>query len=710
MVKTPLNIPSSTGADRSFLDRPIEQLQGIGPKRARTLQDAGIHILEDLLYYFPRRYLDRSTVTRIEDLKADTETTVVGRVVRYGMKRGRRVRFILIVSDGTGYLSCVWFSRLSYWNRLFREGEWLALSGKVSYFAGFQMAHPEFDRLGLEADGEFVHTGKIIPLYSSSESLTRAGLDSRGFRRLMHGLLKKAADRVEESLPAAVLERHGLIPLQQALSNIHFPASMEQLRAARLRLKFDELFFLELMLAFRKRQQSQGRGGIRFERVGIQVPRLLETLPFELTEAQKRVVREIRADMKAARPMNRLLQGDVGSGKTVVAVIAMLIAVENGYQAAIMAPTEILAEQHFLSIRQIVSTIDIEVVLLVGGQSRSEREQILESISSRRARIIIGTHALIQEGVEFDQLGLVIIDEQHRFGVMQRALLRGKGLNPDVLVMTATPIPRTLSLTVYGDLDVSILDQLPAGRKPVTTTWRRDSSRKKIYRFARDQVEAGARVYVVFPLVEESEKIDLKAATDSYEKMRSGFFKDYRLGLLHGRMKNDEKEQVMSAFKAGDIDILVSTTVIEVGVDVPDATLMIIEHAERFGLTQLHQLRGRVGRSDKVSHCILIAYEPISAEAEQRLETMAATNDGFKIAEKDLQLRGPGEFFGTKQHGLPELRIADVVADVELLTRARREAFQLAREDPQLLAHEDMGTRRFFLKNYRDRYDLAWVG
>ena len=388
----------------------------------------------------------------------------------------------------------------------------------------------------------------------------------------------------------------------------------------------------------------------------------------------------------------------------------MLIAVENGYQAALMAPTEILAEQHYLTIREMLRELEVEVVLLVGGQGRSERGELLDRIASGEARIIIGTHALIQESVDFHQLGLVVIDEQHRFGVMQRATLREKGLNPDLLVMTATPIPRTLTMTVYGDLDVSIIDELPANRKPVKTFWRDESRRSKIYHFLRSRVSEGAQAFIVFPLVEESEKSDLKAAVESYEAMSATFFKDFRIGLIHGRMKPEEKEATMAAFKRHELQILVSTTVIEVGVDVPNASIMVVEHAERFGLTQLHQLRGRVGRGSRQSFCILVSYGALTEEARTRLETLAVTSDGFKIAEVDLQLRGPGEFFGTRQHGLPELRLADPSRDLELLRLARDEAFRLVEADPQLRDQESLGTRHYFVRNYQERFGLAWVG
>jgi len=694
----------------SLIYLPIEKLETIGPRRAAALNKIGIYKIIDLFYYFPRRYLDRSYIGKIATLKESQETTVIGRVVNFELKRGRRNRFQLYVTDGTSYLTCVWFSKFTYWQRIFKPGEWLALSGKVSRFEGFQMIHPEFDRLGMNAEGELVHTGKIIPLYPSSEALTKVGFDSRGFRRLFVNLLKLYSDKIEETIPPDIIDKQKLIPIAQALANIHFPANDEMLNKAKERLKFDELFFMELLIALRKNYNTSTSGGIRFKKVGDRVRSLVEKLPFELTDAQKKVIHEIHDDMKSSKPMNRLLQGDVGSGKTIVALITMLIAVENGYQAALMAPTEILAEQHYLTLHEILDHIGVKTILLIGAQNKTERQKVLEDIANQNADIIVGTHALIQENVDFHNLGLVIIDEQHRFGVMQRAKLREKSLNPDVLVMTATPIPRTLSLTVYGDLDVSVLNEMPTGRKPIITQWRTNQSRAKIYRFVRNEVVKGAQAYIVFPLVEETEKLDLKAASDSYEKMKSSYFAQYKLGLLHGRMKSEEKESVMAAFKAGEIQILISTTVIEVGVDVPNATIMVVEHAERFGLTQLHQLRGRVGRSDLQSYCILIGYGKLSYESRKRLDTMASTNDGFKLAEIDLELRGPGEFFGTKQHGLPDLKIANVVRDSQLLRQARKEAFILVNNDPHLSHEEMMGTRHYFLRNYRDKYDLAWVG
>ncbi|MFQ5636482.1 MAG: ATP-dependent DNA helicase RecG [bacterium] len=692
------------------LNTAVQFLKGVGERRAQCLKEVEVHTAFDLLYYFPRRYLDRSFITRIKDLRQDATVTVVGKIQFSGIKKGKRRRFMLVVFDGSGYLNCVWFNRVDFWNRVFKQGETVAFSGKVGRFGDYQMVHPEYDKLSENGENDFLHTGRIIPLYPSTEALGRVGLDSRGFRRVLKGALKNYAPLLQEILPADLIKRQQLISLQEAVRNIHFPAGREALIEARKRLKFDELFYLELMLAFRKRQHSIKKKGIEFLKVGERTRSLIESLPFELTSAQKKVIREIREDMKKDVPMNRLLQGDVGSGKTMVALISMMMSIENGYQAALMAPTEILAEQHFLTLQNFLNEFGVTVVLLIGAQKKKERQAILEAIKGGDAELVVGTHALIQENVEFQKLGLVIVDEQHRFGVRQRASLIEKAATPDVLVMTATPIPRTLSLTLYGDLDVSILDELPPGRQPIRTYWRSDKKRPEIYQFVKEKIAQGDQAYIIYPLVEESEKMDLKAAIESFENLRDGFFAEYEVGLLHGRMKSEEKERVMFAFKAGKVNVLVSTTVIEVGVDVPNATIIIIENAERFGLPQLHQLRGRVGRGKKKSVCFLIAQYPISSDAKTRLSTLSQTNDGFKIAEVDLKLRGPGEFFGTKQHGLPKLRIADIVKDTELLLKARDEAFRLAHKDKQILNHENLPVRAHFFKNYRDKFELAQIG
>ncbi|MBF8248326.1 MAG: ATP-dependent DNA helicase RecG, partial [Bacteroidetes bacterium] len=515
-------------------------------------------------------------------------------------------------------------------------------------------------------------------------------------------------------------------PLQFAIQNIHFPSSQQSLDLATRRLKFDELFFLQLLLALRRYHFKHEEKGISYKVESKLARQLVDSLPFGLTQAQKRVIAEIAADMKTPKPMNRLLQGDVGSGKTIVALLAMLVAIENGYQVAFMAPTEILADQHFRTIASFLKTIPVNVRLLIGGQRKKLREDILEDIRSGNAQIVVGTHALIEENVRFASLGLTVIDEQHRFGVMQRAALREKGYNPDVLVMTATPIPRTLAMTIYGDLDVSVIDEMPANRKPVRTATRLEGQKPKVYDFVKDEVQRGRQVYIVFPLIEESEKVDLKAATKEFENLQDKVFPGLKLGLIHGRMKTEEKDAVMAAFKSGGIHILVSTTVIEVGIDVPNATVMIIENAERFGLSQLHQLRGRVGRGGDQSYCVLIADytwfdtrkrgKDLFAQQEEkdvariRLDTMVETNDGFKIAEVDLKLRGPGEFFGTKQSGLPGFRIASLVDDAELLHVARKEAFAVVEQDPQLRSSSNKSIRKHFETHFKDIFDLGKVG
>ncbi len=702
---------ATTSSVKDAATAAIRQLRGIGTVRATEFEKIGVKKISDLLFYLPRRYLDRSTIVKCRDLREGLEATVVGTVMTGRVvPMGRRPRYELTLADGTGFLKCVWFHRTDLWPKVFSRGEHVAFHGKITFFDGFTMTHPDFDKLGEEGEPRFLHTGAIIPLYRSSEALGKAGLDSRGIRRLMRVAVDDFANTLVDPLPETLRQKHKLMPLAEALAHVHFPESETLLQAARGRLKFDELFFLELYLACRKHAMETEQRGIEFASVGERTWELVEKLPFQLTQAQRRVLREIRADMKSPRPMHRLLQGDVGSGKTVVALVAMLMAVENGYQAALMAPTEILAEQHYLTSHAFLEQLGVKVVLLVGGQRKSAREEILADVAEGRAHIVIGTHAVIQGAVQFHKLGFVVIDEQHRFGVMQRAALREKGALPDVLVMTATPIPRTLSMTLYGDLEVSVLDEMPAGRSPIKTVWRPSTKRKQIYDFIRTEVANGAQAYIVFPLVEETEKSDLAAATESYERMRESVFRDLNPALLHGRMKPAEKETTMAAFKAGEHKVMVATTVIEVGVDVPNATVMVIEHAERFGLTQLHQLRGRVGRGTKQSYCILIADEPVGEDTRKRLQTLVDTTDGFRISEVDLEMRGPGEFFGTKQHGLPELKVANILTDSRLLVAAREEAFTLVKHDPHLRKPMHAAIRAHLLQHYRERLEFVQIG
>lgn len=697
------------------LNHPIETVSGVGDKRASALREAGIATVEDLLYHIPRLYLDRRQLTPIGRVAVDTVATVVGTVRKTSVRPGRPGRFEMVVGDDTGFLKCTWFG--DKWMRglrkTFNPGDELIVSGKVSFFNGKQIIGPEYDLLTGDGD-EPLHTGRIIPVYRSSAELRSVGLDSRGFRRIVKPLINRLSGAIPDPLPEAVRDACGLLPLPEALYGAHFPKDPDEAERARARLAFDELFFMELILALRKYAAVHGERGIPFQAKSHLARRLVERLPFELTPAQKRVIREIHADMCRPRPMNRLLQGDVGAGKTIVAALAMLQAVESGYQAALMAPTEILAEQHAMVLQDLLDGLGVPVTFLVGGLSAKERRRRQEEVARGAAKIIVGTHALIQEDVAFHRLGLAVIDEQHRFGVVQRATLRKKGETPDVLVMTATPIPRTLALTVYGDLDVSVLDALPPGRKPITTTWVPEAGRQEVYDALRAQIDQGRQAYVVYPLVEESENMDLKAATDMAAHLQRDVFPDLRIALIHGRMKREEKDRIMHAFKAGDCHILVSTTVIEVGIDVPNATMMVIEHAERFGLAQLHQLRGRVGRGEHASYCILIngtdPDKPVPDDTRRRLKVMAETQDGFRIADEDLRIRGPGEFMGTRQHGLPGLRIADIVRDAGLLRTARRQAFGLIERDHRLNQPDHRLLRETVVRRYRDVAPLIGIG
>lgn len=590
-----------------------------------------------------------------------------------------------MLSDGNGVIDCVWFQGVRYISNVFKPGQTVAFSGRIKrYRGGLQLVHPEYDLISDESDSDQIHTGGIIPMYPSTEKLSRAGLDSRGFRRIIQPFLKQIISEVIDPLPESQRRALRLQPLPDALSMIHFPADWDHLFRARRRLVFDELFFIQLSLARGRKQREQELTGHCFTAPGTLTQQFLSGLPFSLTEAQKRAVEDIRRDTASGRPMNRMLQGDVGSGKTLVAVMAMLAAVENGLQAALMAPTEILAEQHYLTLLQMLGGQNISIILLKGGGSAKEKKASLAALASGEADIAVGTHALVQQSVTFDQLAMVVIDEQHRFGVMQRAVLRRKGMTPHALVMTATPIPRTLALTLYGDLDVSILDESPPGRLPVRTAWRKDDARERVYEFIRSEIASGRQAYIVYPLVEESEKLDLADATAGYERLRASVFSECSVGLLHGRMKADEKDRIMADFKSGTTRILVSTTVIEVGVDVPNASVMLIEHAERFGLPQLHQLRGRIGRGEHQSTCILMTPSFITDTALNRIQTMVETNDGFKIAEKDLEIRGPGELFGTRQHGDLGLKLANLATDGPVIETARNGAYEIITADPHL--------------------------
>jgi ATP-dependent DNA helicase RecG len=688
----------------------IQYIKGIGPQRAVAFAQIGIHSISDLISYFPRKYLDRSTIVPLDQLKTDIEITVIGKIEAVGIRPARKRIFYIVISDGKGILEAVWFSYVDQYKRIFKVGNWVSLSGKVSFYRGYQMAHPDFDQLGDGDLGKMLHTGKILPVYPSSDKLKRAGINSYTFRTIFHNLLDKYLDRIEEIFPAQIISQHNFLGRKECFRNVHFPETPVLLRKSLHRLKYEEFFFFQLMLALQRRHVRHDEPGIAFERSSTHLEQLFYRLPFEMTAAQKRVVKEIRSDMRRPHPMNRLLQGDVGSGKTLVALMAMLIAVDNGYQTALMVPTEILAEQHYINIQHALKDMDIAVSLLTGSTPKRQRQLLMDMLNNREPHIVIGTHALIQENVDFTRLGLVVIDEQHRFGVMQRASLLEKGIRCDVLVMTATPIPRTLALTLYGNLDVSLLDELPPHRKKIQTVWRFDDKADEIYGFVKRRLQENEQAFVVFPLVAESEKIDLKAASESYHQLKRTEFKDWPIALLHGRLKSQEKENIMSDFVSGKIKVLVTTTVIEVGVDIPNATVMLIEHAERFGLSQLHQLRGRIGRSSSQSYCILKTPYNIGDVATQRMKIMTETTDGFKIAEEDLRMRGWGEFFGIRQHGLPSFKLAHPILDQNILNHARTDAFGMVRDDPQIRRSENKLVKDFFVANYAEKLGMIKIG
>jgi ATP-dependent DNA helicase RecG len=673
----------------------------VGPARGEALKALGIKTVLDLLHYFPRRHLDRTTITPLSKLATDQTATIIGRVEVCGLRHlKRRKMFQAVVSDGSGLLTLTWFNGISYIQNSLKTGDLLAVNGKVSFYKGYQMVHPEFEHL--KEDENPLHSGAIIPLYPIPQALKDVGLDSRGIRRILREVLKNISP-IEDHYPAEIRRNQKLVDLDQALRNIHYSEKERDLNQAIYRLKFDEHFFLQLLMALRKKSLEQ-TGATPLPKLGPQVQIIIEQLEFQLTTAQKRVLKEIRADMAKSVAMNRLLQGDVGSGKTIVAILAAVIAVGNHTQVALMAPTEILAHQHFTTFRNYLNTVHYSCALLVGGMPVAERKKILQGLKSGKINVVIGTHALIQEDVIFKQLGLVIVDEQHRFGVVQRSELTAKGFNPHLLAMTATPIPRTLAITYHGDMDISILDELPGNRQPVVTKVVDPERLPKVYQFIHREVESGRQCMVIYPLVAETEKSDLAAAEEAYRQLARTVFSDLRVGLIHGRMKKAEKDAIMNEFHQNRIQILVSTTVIEVGIDVPNATVMLVEHAERFGLTQLHQLRGRVGRGSEKSYCILVR-RSVTEPSSRRLSVMEETNDGFKIADEDLKLRGPGEFFGIRQSGFLRYKIADLVSDGPIIRKARTSAFDLVEKDPDLSRPDQALIKKRFLKEYRDLYE-----
>lgn len=665
-----------------LLSSPIQYLKGVGPQRARVLQKLQIEKVEDLILYFPRDWEDRKNIKKIIQCRMGERETIYGEVVAIGQEKKRGFNITKIaISDQTDVVYAVYFNQ-PYMKDRFKKKDKIILTGKIElgYYGQKEMKNSEYEIIQ-DDETLALNTGRIVPIYPLTEGISQ---------RMLRGLVKSSLDLIflrDDFLPRKIRKKLGLTSLPYALNNIHFPEEIINLKRAKKRLVFDEFFLLQLLYA-KKRQSAKKEEGIRYNTKSTYLEKFYKMLPFSLTSAQKKVIEEIKKDMEDKKPMNRLIQGDVGSGKTLVAIASLLIAIENNYQGALMAPTEILAEQHYLSISPYLYSLGVSVGLLIGGITEKEKQTTLKKIKSGEVQIIVGTHALIQERVNFKNLGIVIIDEQHRFGVMQRLALRQKGFCPEVLVMTATPIPRTLALTLYGDLDISIIDELPKGRQPISTMCFPLSKKNQAWKFIREQINIGRQAYIVCPLIEESEKLQLQAAKELYKHLQKEVFSDLKLALLHGKLSTKEKDNIMREFREKKVEVLVATSVIEVGIDVPNATVMVIENAERFGLSQLHQLRGRIGRGEHSSYCILLS-SARTEEAKQRLGIMCETQDGFRIAEEDMKIRGPGEMYGIRQHGLLNLSIADLFRDADILETAREEAQNLIEEDHALQSEEN---------------------
>jgi ATP-dependent DNA helicase RecG len=700
------------------LQSSLQYLKGVGPRRAADLERVGLHTVEDLLYRFPIRYEDRGSFQTIATLRPGMAASVTGEIVTCGVRPTRRPRFKifeLLLRDRTGSLRAIWFNQ-PFLNDVFHAHQRVILFGKLELTPhGLQMPSPQYEILpdhdaeagAEESDSETLHTGRIVPIYEKTGTVT-----TKMQRVLVHDVLARLPETLPDPLPPSLRERRRLMDRKTAIVEAHFPpehARVDELNAfrspAQQRLIFEEFFLFQCGLVLRKRRSAterKPRSVVITDEIRESARRVL---PFRLTGDQKKVIAEIVEDMKRPHPMNRLLQGDVGSGKTIVALMAAIVAMENGFQVAFMAPTEILAEQHFITIRRLLESSRFRMALLTGATAAKRRREVQAELAGGSIHLVVGTHALVEDPIAFRELGLAIIDEQHRFGVMQRAALRAKGMHPDILVMTATPIPRTLALTTYGDLDVSVMREMPPGRKPIKTIAKPESRRDEIYQFMQQQLDAGRQAYVIYPLVEESTKVDLRAATEMADTLQQDVFPGYRVALLHGRLKQEEKDRVMQAFARGEFHILVSTTVVEVGVDVANASVMIVEHAERFGLSQLHQLRGRVGRGAHQSYCVLLYQAPLNDQGRERLKALTDTTDGFVIADRDLALRGPGDFFGTRQSGMPTLRVGDLLRDHQLMEEARREAI-LALE-----GQRDAGSLVEFVRtNWEQRFGLIGVG
>ena len=686
----------------NLLETPIEYLKGVGPQRGDLLRkELGIHKYGDLIHLFPNRYIDRTHYFKINQLQnTSSEVQIIGRIINIKtveQKRGKRL--VATFVDETGQMELVWFQGHKWIREGLKINEVYVIFGKVAQFgSAFNMAHPEMELL---AEHKASLRSAMQPVYPSTEKLNNKGITSRTINKLMQQLFIETQNLFTENLPIYLIENLKLIPKNVALFNIHFPKNQDLLNKAQFRLKFEELFFIQLQLITKNLIRKHKIKGHQFEIVGENFNDFYKNhLPFELTNAQKRVIKEIRNDMGSNAQMNRLLQGDVGSGKTIVALMSMLIAKDNGYQSCLMAPTEILANQHFIGLTELAKDLNINIQILTGSSKTKERRLIHEALENGTLDILIGTHALLEDKVKFENLGLAIIDEQHRFGVEQRSKLWKKNtIPPHILVMTATPIPRTLAMSLYGDLDISVIDELPPGRKPIETVHRYDNNRLKVWKFIKDEIKKGRQIYIVYPLIQESEKMDYKDLMDGYESISRDFpLPEYSISILHGQMKPADKDEEMRRFAAGKTNIMVATTVIEVGVNVPNASVMIIESAERFGLSQLHQLRGRVGRGAEQSYCILMTSHKLSEDSKVRMETMVRTNDGFEIAEVDLKLRGPGDIMGKQQSGVLNLQIADLVKDRDILQLARHEAVKLLKDDAPMEKPEHATLRKAFIE------------
>jgi len=677
----------------NFLITPIEYLKGVGPQRAEVLKkELGIFTFQDLLEYYPFRYVDRSEHHKIRDLiEIEGFAQLRGRITQFAESgTGRRKRLTAKFEDDTGMIDLVWFKGVTWIKKTLELNKEIQVYGKPKMFGNkWNIPHPEISAINKQQVG-------FQPVYSSTERLSSMNLNTKGIEKIVRNLLEEKSLTFDDVLPESFKAQHRLVPRDVAIRGVHIPKTEQQVQAARFRLKFEELFFLQMELLMRKQISMQKSKGFSFTKVGNHFNSFYEkVLPFDLTGAQKRVLKEIRRDMNTGHHMNRLLQGDVGSGKTLVALLSMLLGIDNNFQAALMAPTEILAIQHYESISEFLKETDITVALLTGSTKKKQRTVLHEQLLNGEIDILIGTHALLEDAVQFKNLGLVVIDEQHRFGVKQRARMWKKNTTPPhILIMTATPIPRTLAMTFYGDLDVSVIDELPPGRKPITTLHKKEANRLRVFGFMKEEIAKGRQVYIVYPLIHESESLDFNNLMDGYEAITRVFpLPQYRVSIVHGKMKPEDKEFEMNRFASGETQIMVATTVIEVGVNVPNASVMIIESAERFGLSQLHQLRGRVGRGAEKSYCILMTGDKISQDTKTRINTMVRTNDGFEISEVDLQLRGPGDLMGTQQSGLLDLKIANLSKDGYIVELARNAAKQILTEDPLLEKPEYSGIR-----------------